>query len=103
MEIMSYFTNKSKFHICYCYVFQNASGRSHTGRKRQSSYIGASLLPYHEHIFRSIVHEQYYTELETRILVQEKMVELENPGEYSDVVQEIKHEVKVLWKIQPKL
>lgn len=35
------------------------------------------------------MHEQYYTKLEATLLIQENMVELEDPSEYSYVVQEI--------------
>lgn len=36
------------------------------------------------------MHEQFYAELECRNIVWQKNVELENPVEYSNVVQEIK-------------
>lgn len=67
-------------------LFQLASGRSHSSRKRQIPNIGSPILPYDEHISQSFMHEQYYTELKTRYLVIEKMVELEDPAKYSYVV-----------------
>lgn len=72
-----------------CYLLQMASRISNSRQKRQSSHIGSYALPYDEHKFRSFMHEQYYTELETKYLIQEKMVESEDSGEYYDVAQEI--------------
>lgn len=40
-------------------------------------------------MFRSYIHEKLFTDLESRNLVQENTVELEDPGEYYDVVQKI--------------
>lgn len=37
-------------------------------------------------MFQRFMHEQFYTKLERRNNIEEKIVELENPGEDSDVV-----------------
>lgn len=49
-----------------------ASERSTIGKKRQSSSIVSSSIPYNEHMFKSYIHEKLYTELEGRNLIQGK-------------------------------
>lgn len=70
-------------------MFEMAFGRSTIGRKRQSSGIGLYYIPYDKHKFRSFIHKQLYAELETKNFLHEKMLELEDPGEYFDMVQDI--------------
>lgn len=42
-------------------------------------------LTYTQRRFWSYINEKFFTDLESSNLVQEKTVELEDPGEYSDV------------------
>lgn len=66
-----------------------ASKRSTIGRKIQSSGINSSTIPYDERMFRSLIYEKFYTELERGNLVQEKILELGDLREYFDVLEEI--------------
>lgn len=69
--------------------FQINSERLTIGRKRQSSGIRSSVIPYDEHRFRSYIHDKSFFELESCNLVQEKTIELEDLVEYLNMVQEI--------------
>lgn len=66
-----------------------ALGISTNGMKPQSAGISSSSIPNDEDKFRSYIHEKFYTESESQNLIKEKTIELEDPREYSGVVQEI--------------
>lgn len=54
--------------------------------KENTTKIGSYGVPYDGHRFRSLVHEEFYTKLESRNMASKWTIELEDPGDYSNIV-----------------
>lgn len=83
-------------------AFHMASRKSSVGRKTLGSNKGSYNAPFEEHRFRNHRHAGFYDDFERRNMVHAWTIELEDPGDYLDIVQEINYRGLSVLDITPK-